>query len=121
MPQLDWNIKIIPSGTGAEFQPNLPNAKPGDPLNARQSDIVSWGNRTNQVHQPWPTVGNDPNGDPVPKPASGDPPGYLSDPIPPNDSSRPQFVVPGNPGDTINYCCYYHPTERGQIIVVPPL
>ena len=120
MPQLDWNISIVPSGTGAAFQPNLPGAKPGDPLNAQESDIVSWGNRTNEVHQPWPTVGNLPNGDPVPKPPTGNPPGYLSDPIPPNDSSRPQFVVPGTPPATIYYCCFYHPTERGQIIIVPP-
>ena len=115
MPQLDWNISIIPSGTEAAFQPNLPGAKPGDPLNAQQSDIVSWGNRTEEKHQPWPTAGNLPNGGPAPPPATG-----LSDPIPPNDSSRPQFVVPGNPGDTIYYCCFYHPTERGQINVVSP-
>jgi hypothetical protein len=116
MPQLDWAIDIIPSGTGAAFRPKLPKAKPGDPLNAQSGDIVTWGNRTKNVHQPWPTAGNLPNGDPAPPPATG-----LCDPIPPNDSSRPQFVVTGNAGDQINYCCLYHPTERGQIIVVAAL
>ncbi len=113
MPQLDWAIDIIasPSGSGAAFQPRLPNAKPGDPLYAQVNDIVTWGNRTSDVHQPWPTVGNLPNGAPAPPPATG-----LCDPIPPNDSSRPQYVV----GDQIYYCCLNHPTEpmeRGQIIV----
>lgn len=115
MPQLDWAIDIITSGTGAAFQPKLPNSKPGDPLNAQEGDIVTWGNRTNDVHQPWPTVGNQPNGDPAPPPATG-----LCDPIAANDSSRPQFVVNRKPGEQINYCCRYHPTERGQIIVVNP-
>lgn len=117
MPELDWAIDIIPSGTGAAFRPKLPNAKPGDPLYAQANDIVTWGNRTLDEHQPWPTVGNLPSGAPVPKPATGNPPGYLCDPIPPNDSSRPQFVVTGNVGDVFNYCCRNHPTERGQIIV----
>jgi len=119
MPQLDWAIDIIPYGPEAAFRPKLvPAANPGDPLKAQADDIVTWGNRTGDVHQPWPTVGNDASGPPVPQPATGNPPGYLCDPIPPNDSSRPQFVVAGNAGDQINYCCRNHPTERGQIIVV---
>jgi hypothetical protein len=106
MPQLDWSIDIIPSGTGAAFQPHLPNAKPGDPLNAQANDIVTWGNRTSEVHQPWQTDANfDPTGPP------------LCAPIPPNDSSSPQYVVTGNPGDVIYYFCRNHPTERGKIIV----
>ncbi len=117
---LDWAIDIIPSGAGAEFRPKLvPPAKPGDPLNAQVSDIVTWGNRTTEVHQPWPTVDNSPTGPPVPPPAQGNPAGYLCDPIPPNDSSRPLFVVPEQAvGSVINYCCRNHPTERGQIKIV---
>ena len=121
MAQLDWAIDIIPSGTLAAFQPKLvPPAPPGAPLNAQIQDIVTWGNRTTETHQPWPTVGNTPNGAPVPEPASGNPPGYLCDPIPPDSSSQPQFVVPGTlaAGAVINYCCRFHPTERGSIVVV---
>jgi len=119
MPQLDWAIDIIPSGTGAAFRPKLvPPAKPGDPLKAQPLDIVSWGNRTTEQHQPWPTVGNAPNGPPVPVPASGNPPGFMCDPILPDQSSSPQFVVTGTAGTQINYCCRFHPDERGQILVV---
>jgi hypothetical protein len=121
MPELDWAIDIIqsPSGSGAAFQPKLvPPAQPGAPLNAQPEDIVSWGNRTTETHQPWPTVGNTPGGDPVPLPATGNPPGFLCDPIPPDASSQPQFVVTGTVGAQINYCCRFHPTERGQILVV---
>jgi hypothetical protein len=121
MPQLDWAIDIIqsPSGTLAAFQPKLvPPAAPGAPLNAQAQDIVTWGNRTTETHQPWPTVNNAPDGAPVPVPPSGNPPGYLSDPIPPDSSSQPQFVVTGTVGAVINYCCRFHPTERGSIVVV---
>ena len=121
MAQLDWAIDIIPSpsGTGAAFRPKLvPPAHPGDPLKAQAGDIVTWGNRTTAAHQPWPTVGNAPDGAPVPPPATGHPPGYLCDPIPPDSSSQPQFVVTGAVGAQINYCCRFHPAERGQILVV---
>lgn len=121
MPQLDWAIDIIPStsGSGAAFRPKLvPPANPGDPLKAQAGDIVSWGNRTTDTHQPWPTVGNAPNGPPVPVPVSGNPPGLLCDPIPPDQSSSPQFVVTSTAGAQINYCCRFHPSERGQILVV---
>lgn len=119
MAELDWAVDIIPYGSGAAFQPKLvPPATPGTPLNVQTNDIVTWGNRTGEVHQPWPTVGNSPTGAPVPVPDSGNPPGYLCDPIPPDDSSRPNYVVTGKTGDQINYCCRYHPSERGQIIVV---
>jgi hypothetical protein len=119
--QLDWAIDILPSpsGAGAVFRPKLvPPANPGDPLKAQPLDIVTWGNRTTETHQPWPTVGNLASGDPAQMPATGNPLGYLCDPIAPNDSSRPQFVVTGAAGTKINYCCRFHPTERGQIIIV---
>jgi hypothetical protein len=63
-------------------------------------------------------VGNAPDGPPVPPPVLGNPPGYMSDPIPPDQSSSPQFVVTGTAGAQINYCCRFHPNERGQILVV---
>jgi len=124
MAQLDWAIDIVPVSTGgAAFQPKLaPPVAPGAPLNAQLQDIVTWGNRTTETHQPWPTVDNSPTGDPVPVPAQGNPAGYMSDPIPPNSSSQPQFVVPAPPttsppttSGVIYYCCRFHPTERGQI------
>ena len=121
MPQLDWAIDIIhaTSGTGAAFQPKLvPPAHAGDPLKAQIGDIVTWGNRTGDTHQPWPTVGNAPDGPPVPVPTSGNPPGFMCDPIPGNQSSTPQFVVPNAAGGQINYCCRFHPDERGQILIV---
>jgi hypothetical protein len=117
MPSLDWAIRIVPAtGGGAAFQPRVPNAKPGDPLKAQVGDIVTWGNATQETHQPWPTQGNTPNGAPL---ADNDPEAkkrYLSDPIPPEGSSSPQYVViaPAS-GSVINYCCKNHPTERGQI------
>ena len=119
MAQLDWAIDIIPAGTLVAFQPKLvPPAAPGAPLNAQAQDIVTWGNRTQDTHQPWPTVGNTAGGAPVPVPPSGNPAGYLCDPIPPDSSSQPQFVVTGTVGTVINYCCRFHPTERGSIVIV---
>jgi hypothetical protein len=107
-------IMIVPSdeGAGASFDPS--------PLSAQQNDVVCWSNTTDETHQPWPL---DSNG--VPLPASSIPRGsanYLSDPIPPDRSSRPSYVVvppTGNPPTwTLNYYCATHPkraSERGQI------
>jgi hypothetical protein len=41
----------------------------------------------------------------------------MSDPIPANNSSTPQYVIDGSlaVGAVINYCCRLHPTERGSI------
>ena len=60
----------------------VPNSNPGDPTKAQVGDIVTWGNDTNDIHQPWPTVDNKPDGDPVPD--TSNPPGsalYFSDPV----------------------------------------
>lgn len=120
----DWSIKIVPakSGKGAAFQPDLQGYKPGDPLPVQQDDLVTWNNSTKHQHQPWMT---DANYNPItPDPARGTA-NYLSDPIPPNQSSRPSWDVIGPPASTPNaqtwtiyYYCKLHPTvasERGQI------
>ncbi len=112
----DWSIKIVPSGKSAAFVPDLQGAEPGDPLQAQQDDLVTWNNTTKKTHQPWPT---DSNYNPLP--VSQVPRGsanYLSDPIPPGESSRPSYdtAVVG----TVYYCCLKHKSaksERGTIIV----
>jgi hypothetical protein len=119
----DWSIKIVPasSGGGAAFQPNIQGYQPGQPLIAQQDDLVSWNNTTKQTHQPWQT-------DATYTPISPDPPrgsvNYLSDPIPPKQSSRPSYDLAPPKGDppswTVYYYCKLHPTvesERGTIEV----
>ena len=88
----DWSIKIVAaaSGDGAAFQPDLQGYKPGEALPAQEDDLVTWNNTTTETHQPWMT---DSNYNPItPDPSRGDP-NYLSDPIPPNQSSRPSWDV----------------------------
>ena len=125
----DWSIKIVPSGSGqgAAFVPDIQGAKPGDPLQAEQDDLVTWNNTTKQTHQPWPT---DADYNVLPDSAvTRGTPNYLCDPISAGDSSRPSYDVaqPTAPQPAmwvIFYCCKLHPTvisERGQIIatVIP--
>jgi hypothetical protein len=119
--QLDWSVQINVSGTGAVFQPNLPNAQAGATLQAQVGDIVSWGNNTSLTHQPCPTINNDPTGQPNTA-VTG--PAKMSDPIAPNNSSTPQYVVdpaalnlPVADGTVIYYCCANHPNERGSITI----
>lgn len=115
----DWSIKIVPSssGGGAAFVPDLQGAKQGDPLLAQQDDLVTWNNTTQDAHQPWPT---DSSYNPLPdsKVLPRGSANYLSDPIPPGESSRPSYDT-ANLGTTY-YCCLIHKTEtseRGTIIV----
>lgn len=126
----DWSIKIVPSGSGggAAFVPDVQGAKPGDPLQAMQDDLVTWNNTTNEAHQPWQT-------DSAYQPLSeawvkAHPDLYMSDSIPAGESSRPSYDV-SQPGGlpppkawTIYYYCKAHPTvksERGTIAAkVPP-
>jgi hypothetical protein len=122
---LDWSIRIVAGAGGTVFESRVPNATPGV-LQAQIGDIVTWGNATTQPHQPWPTEGNTPNGAPASPP---DPVLFLSQPIGPNESSTPQFVVPKAlttppktlaAGSVLYYCCKNHPdepTERGQIVI----
>jgi len=119
----DWSIKIVPaaSGGGAAFQPDLQGYGPGDALPAQQDDLVTWGNWTDDTHQPWPT---DANYNPLPE-TQVLPRGsanYLSDPIPPGESSRPSYDVAlptSKPNSwTVYYFCKLHPdveSERGTI------
>jgi len=137
----DWSIRIIPNpsqiaGQPALLVPDLVGAKPGDPLQVQEDDLVSWNNQTGQSYQPWPT---DQNGNPQTVSAAFTPPGnppstppvppwfpagYLSDMIPKNRSSTPAYdVVMPATGNTIYYCLLDqngNPTKvRGQIIVSP--
>jgi hypothetical protein len=124
----DWSIKIVDTVNGTAFVPDLYGAKAGDPLQAQQDDLVTWNNMTNDTHQPWPS---DASYQPLPdsqvKRGSA---AYLSDPIPPQGSSRPSYDVaqPAGPPPpatwTVYYCCKLHPdavSERGTIVgTVPP-
>jgi hypothetical protein len=130
MSGLDWSITIVSlDGGGAAFQPDLMGAKPGDPLNAGNADLISWNNRTSNEHQPWAA---DARYQPLPESqivkvdANGNPGNYLSDPIPPWQPSSPAFTtfIPtdanGNPITNpviVYYVCKFHPDEQGQIIV----
>jgi plastocyanin len=121
----DWSIKIVPSpsGEGAAFQPDLHEAKPGDPLRVMQDDLVTWNNTTGQTHQPWPaSVEWSPF--PLDQVQRGGP-NYLSDPIPAGESSQPAYDA-AQPADTtpppqrwtVYYVCKLHPnvpSERGTI------
>ena len=116
----DWSIKIVPSssGSGAAFQPDLQGYGPGAPLPAQQDDLVTWANTTGQTHQPSLT---DSNYNPItPDPVRGTK-NYMSDPIPPNQSSRPSWDVSGPPASdpkaqswTIYYFCKLHPNEQSE-------
>lgn len=115
----DWSIKIVTGNDGKEtFTPAT--------LQAEQDDLVSWNNTTKQTHQPWPT---DSNYNPLPpSQVKRGNAVYLSDPIPPGESSRPSYDVAQPPAGTtgqppptswtVYYYCRKHPgevTERGTI------
>ena len=107
----DWSIRIAPDGDTFAFDPSQQNAE--------NSDMISWNNRTDETHQPWPA---DSNWEPVPedqvtKGSAGC--SYLSDPIEPWTSSSPAYVcaAPLTGSTTIYYVCRYHPQEHGTIVV----
>ena len=105
-------------GDPAEFVPQL---QKGPDLLAKAGDLVSWSNRTDDVHEPWPT---DSNYVPYTEAQVGPPgsPNYLSDEINPNRSSRPSWVVTQKAidgGTTVYYCCKLHPEMRGKVIITP--
>ena len=114
----DWSIKIVQTQKGAAFQPDLQGYGPGSPLPAQQDDLVTWANTTGQTHQPSLT---DSNYNPItPDPVRGTK-NYMSDPIPPNQSSRPSWDVSGPPASdpkaqswTIYYFCKLHPNEQSE-------
>lgn len=117
----DWSIKIVPSGSSAAFQPNVPGSKVGDPLQAGNADLISWNNRTGSNHWPWaidPTTGQ-----PFVTAAAAQDAGlYLCDEVEAWQSSTPAYptTAPASGSTTINYICKLHekaPSEKGQIIV----
>src|SRR5688500_17161684 len=104
-----WSINIIDGDSCAVFAPDTFKGNPGDPLQAQNKDVVSWSNRTEQVHQPWPAtddwqVDQDGQG--------------LCEAIQPWTASTPAYIVTDNAPKTINYVCLIHPDEHGQIVVV---
>jgi len=112
----DWTIKIATSDGKTTFVADLSGAKPGQPLNAQQDDLVTWNNTTNDEHQPWQT-----NSNYTPVANSN-----LSDPIPAGQSSNtydcasPNQKPPAPQTWTVYYFCKTHPdntSERGTIIV----
>jgi hypothetical protein len=115
----DWSIKIVPGAGGlAAFEPDLMGAKPGDPLQTTNADLISWNNRTGQEHQPWPATSN--YTPLLPQDVTTGPTGnYLSDPIPPWEPSTPAYLTtaPSSGSTTIYYVCKNHPDEQGTIIV----
>lgn len=106
----DWSITISSSKGITTFKAN--------PQLAENTDLISWNNRTNQTHQPWPlsTTSDEPLPAAEVSAALGN---YLSDPIPPWTSSQPAYVctAPTTGSTSIPYCCKFHPSERGEIKV----
>lgn len=105
-----WSINLIPGENGlAVFAPDVYGLKPGDPLRAQVNDAVSWSNRTEGAHQPWPAdaewnVDTEGQG--------------LCEVIQPWTSSTPAYLIGGTAGTTLNYVCLIHPNEHGQIQIV---
>ena len=85
----------IKAGTPAVFDPN--------PQTVCVNDNVFWFN-------------GDPNAAHWPAPSASDPTGFIQFQIPPNTSSD-EVTFPS--AQTIPYICINHPSETGQIIVLP--
>ena len=130
----DWSIKIIPNPAATADQPvvlkpDLVGAKPGDPLEVQEDDLVSWDNQSGVPYQPWPTDDsykllpvNGITPPPAPPPFTlPSPAGYLSDMIPGKLSSTPAYDVVMPTNGVIYYCLIDasgKPTKVcGQIIV----
>lgn len=99
-----WSIKIVklPNGKVA-FQPDLPNAQPGQPLGVNKGDFVTWNNETDEDRHPVAT--------------SGSPPPYLTEDIPAGEVSDPIFKVSQNAGTTITYVLAGDSSVQGSIVV----
>jgi plastocyanin len=103
-----WGILIVQlADSSVAFQPDLPQAQPGQPLGVNNGDLVIWNNRTDKDH--WPVA--DADADVVP----AVPKGYLTENIPAGQASSPAFR-PAAAG-TISYHCKYHTDEKGSIVV----
>jgi hypothetical protein len=105
-------------GDPAKFVPQL-QAPSADGLRAAQGDLVSWSNRTDDVHEPWPADQNyTPLTDAQVGPTGS--PNYLSDEINPGHASRPSWMVTATAiggGKTVFYCCKLHPREHGKVTI----
>jgi hypothetical protein len=105
----DWSIKIVPAASSdlAEFTPN--------PLQAQNSDLVSWNNRTGESHWPWPA---DSSFTPMSEEDAKKQENWLSTEIPPWESSTPAYLCPDLVDcsqQTLYYVCKLHPEEHGTI------
>lgn len=106
----DWTVRIAVDDKGnTVFQPLLQSA---GPLQMAPGDTAVWSNATPQEHQPTLTTFN---GAPV-TPGGRGSPLYLSDPIIPDETSRPTWVAPATLG-TYTYVCAFHKDESATIVV----
>lgn len=77
-----WSIRILEGPGGAVvFWPWVPNARPGDPLFAQPSDLVTWNNTTAKTVA---LVAVNPTGT------------FITNPIDSGKVSNPIFSVPTN-------------------------
>jgi hypothetical protein len=98
-----WSIKINQNKDGTvTFEPDVPGAKPGQPLGVEPNDLVTWNNRTNH---PLTLQTINPSGV------------YLTDPIPAGQVSDPIFSV-GTFTGTITYSCVSPSLQQHSIVVV---
>lgn len=105
----DFSIKIVPvSGGSVGFQPDLPGTKPGDPLNAPPSSLISWSNQTTAPQQ---VVFDDGS--------------YTSNSILPGFTSAVDYIAPSTPG-TVTYHDAGQSKATGKIVIqnvvpMPPI
>jgi hypothetical protein len=128
------SIRIIRlKNRAVAFQPDIPGSQPGDPLEVDRGEGVTWNNRTNQPHWPWPV---DAQGNLLSEADAFARALYLCDRIPAGQVSVPICDVnpdfspqppppeppqpPNVPPPTINYVCRLHLAERGRIVIRNP-
>src|SRR5262245_19986798 len=96
-----WSITIEPGDKGAKFVPDVYGSDPEKGLQAQNGDLVSWNNRTGDVHQI--AIGGK----------------AITDDIAAWSSSTPAYLIQGQTvGATITYTCTKHQNESGTITVV---
>ena len=97
-----WSITILPTDTGgAAFVPDVFGADASKGLQAQNTDLVSWNNRTKDPHRIQ---------------IAGQP---ITDVIAAWSSSTPAYLIQNQTvGSTITYGCVNHANETGTITVV---
>ena len=128
--QLDWSIQIKPAGaSSAVFEPQQPppappfSAGPFPTLLAQNADVVTWGNQTSMVLQPWVADSTGAPVTPIPSASNGTGvglAGYICDPIAAGGSSAPQYIVQAIAPAVVNYCCLLH-RPNGQVSALTPI